>query len=77
VREEILVGRLGLGSVALQGVGTGEAEMSKRACGAIPQQPAMVEDFLEFSGRELALLGLPEMRCFRVCPSRNSIAMKG
>jgi hypothetical protein len=54
--EEILICRLGFGSVALQNIGASEAEMGERPCRTIPQQPAMVQDFLEFCDCGRALL---------------------
>ena len=54
--EEVLIGGTGFGSVALHGVSAGQAEMGKRARGAIPQQPAMVQYFLEFDGSGCSLL---------------------
>jgi hypothetical protein len=47
-REEILIGRLGFGGVALHGVGAPEAEMSKCSDGSIENNPTMVENFLKF-----------------------------
>src|ERR1700675_4959422 len=55
-REEILICGAGFRGVTLHGIGAGEAEMSKRPCRTIPQQPAMVEEFLELASRCLALL---------------------
>src|SRR5215469_7120267 len=55
-RQKILIRGAGFGGVALHGVGAGEAEMGQRACCTIPQQPAMVENFLKFGGGGRALL---------------------
>ena len=49
-REEILIRGAGFGGVALQHIGAGQAEMGERAGRTIPQEAAMVEDFLEFGG---------------------------
>ena len=51
-REEILIGCLGFRGVALHGVGAGEAEMRECSGRTIPQQPAMVENFLELGSGE-------------------------
>src|SRR6202049_5088479 len=65
-REEILVAGPGFGAcgvsigtldgLRLKRVGAGEAEVGERAGRAIPQEAAMVEDFLEFGGGGRALL---------------------
>ena len=55
-REEILIGRLGFGGVALHGVGAGEAEMCQCADGLANYNSAMVEDFLELAGGFAALM---------------------
>jgi hypothetical protein len=47
-REEILIGRLGLGGVALHGIGPADLEMRECVDGFVRDHSAMVEDFLEF-----------------------------
>jgi hypothetical protein len=54
--KEILIGGAGLRRVALLNVDAGKSKMRESASRTIPQQPAMVEDFLEFGCRELSLL---------------------
>src|SRR5580704_8736454 len=56
--EEMLIGRLGLSGVALHGIGSADLEMRECSDGFDDYNPAMVEDFLEFSGGFAAL-----MRC--------------
>jgi hypothetical protein len=54
-REEILIGRLGLGGVALHGVGASETEMCKGALRIILYDAPVLQDSLKFRGRFLAL----------------------
>ena len=49
-RKEILITGAGFSGVVLQSVGTGEAEMSKRADGFVKDNAAMADDFLKLSG---------------------------
>src|SRR5215469_15508887 len=56
-REKIAVGSAGIGGVALDSVGASEAEMRQRPDGFVKRNSAMVEDFLELSGRLAALMG--------------------
>ena len=55
-REEILIGGLGLGGIALHGVSAGEAEMCECADGCVENNSTMVENFLEFDGSFAALM---------------------
>jgi hypothetical protein len=50
-REEILIGRLGLGGVALHGVGASHLKMRECASGQIPHETWVIKDALEFGGR--------------------------
>jgi hypothetical protein len=54
-REEILIGGLGFGGVALQGVSSAELEMGERSDGFVYCNSGMVEDFLELGGCLAAL----------------------
>ena len=54
-RQEILIGRLGLGGVALHGVSTSETEMRQYADGFIQNNATMVDDFLKLCYRLWAL----------------------
>jgi hypothetical protein len=55
-REEILIGRLGLGGVALQDVGAGEAKTRECAGAKIKDNATMVEDLLILSRSLLSLM---------------------
>src|SRR5208283_2441504 len=55
-REEILIGHLGFGGIALHRVGASEAEMRERPNGRIQSNSAMVEDFLELGSSFAALM---------------------
>ena len=55
-REEILIGRLGLGGVALHGVGTGQSQVRQCADGIIPHHAGVVENLLELGGGSAALV---------------------
>src|SRR5271170_3270946 len=55
-REEILIGGLGLGGVALHGVGASDLETRQCTDGFVEHNPAMVEDFLELGGGFFALM---------------------
>jgi hypothetical protein len=48
--EEIIVGEAGFGSVALQSVGSGKAQMSVCAGYEIHDDGSVIEDFLERRG---------------------------
>ena len=56
-REEILIGRLGLGGVALHGIGSADLEMRECADGFVEHNSTMVEDFLELGCGFAALDG--------------------
>ena len=55
-REEILIGRLGFGGVALHGIGSADLEMRECTDGFVEHNSAMVEDFLELGGGFAALM---------------------
>src|SRR5260370_39781249 len=55
-REEILIGRLGLGGVALHGVGSTDLEMRECSDGQVQHNLTMVEDFLELGCGLAALM---------------------
>src|ERR1700730_5265582 len=55
-RQEILIRRLGLGGVALHGIGTGEAEMGQCAYRFVQRNPAMIQNLLELGCGFLALM---------------------
>ena len=55
--EEIQIGRLGLGGVALHGVGSADLEMRECTNGFVEYNSAMGEDFLELGGGFFALMG--------------------
>jgi len=55
--KEVLIRSFGFGRIAGEDIRATEVEMGERARRTIRQQPAMVEDFLEFGGGELALSG--------------------
>src|SRR5260370_42496001 len=57
-RQKILIGRLGLGGVALQGISAGNAEIRECSDGFVEHNPAMAEDFLELGGGFAALIDL-------------------
>jgi hypothetical protein len=47
-REEILIGRLGFGGVALHGVGSGDLETRQRRCWLIQGNARMIDQLFEF-----------------------------
>jgi hypothetical protein len=49
-REEILIGRLGLGGVALHGVGASKAKVRQGTQGKVDDNATMIEKFLKFRG---------------------------
>jgi hypothetical protein len=56
-REEILIGLLGFGGVALHRIGSADLEMRECADRVVEHNSAMAEDFLEFGGGFAALMG--------------------
>src|SRR5262249_13972114 len=54
--KEILIGRLGLGNVALQHISATEAKTRKRTDRRVHHNPAMIEDFLKLSGCFVSLV---------------------
>src|SRR5215469_13428522 len=55
-REEVLIGGLCLGGVALQHISATEAEMGKRTDRLVQDESAMVEDLLELGGSLATLM---------------------